>query len=169
MIESYGRPMASLNDAQVQEIRETAKRMLINAILAKGKRPEDYVITEVLPKEDLGLPNEEFKYTFTAAYDEETYIDKTVDDNKFIVIYGYTNTNANPATLMMKFYNGAAINKVLHLQSIYAQQQPYVYFDPEVWSEGDNMKITVYGNAATDDNPVLLGLVAVGKSERLTK
>ena len=166
--ESYGRIGISLKAEQMQDIREIAKQKLAEAIMAKGKRPEDYNITEILPKEDLGLSTEKFEYTFTAANDEENYVDQTVPDDKFIVVYGYTNTNANPATLVTKFYNGASIKKILHVQAAYAQQQPFMFFDPIVWSEGDSMKITLIGDSATTDNPVLLGLVATGKSQRLT-
>lgn len=167
--ESYVRAGLSLRAEQVQNIRDLAKQKLEEAIRSKGKNPADYSITDILPAEDLGLPSEEWAHTFAAANTWETFVDQKVGDEKFIVIYGYTNTSSTPVTVAAKFYNGASIMKVIHLQSVYAQQEPFAYFDPAVWAEGDSMKIELYGNAAASDNPVFLGFVAVRKGERITE
>ena len=168
-VESYARFGATLRPEQVQNMRELAKAELMKAIEAKGKNPADYAITDILPKTDLGLDNEEWKHTFSTAYVEEPFVDKTVEDEKFIVIYGYTNLSPDPKTLYFTFYKGASIDKVVHVQALYAQEEPYAYFDPEVWSEGDSMRIMLYGKAVGDDYPVFLGFVAQPKGERITK
>jgi hypothetical protein len=168
-VESYARFGMSLKPEQVQNIRELAKMKLVEAIRAKGKNPADYTITDIMPGADLGLANEEWKHTFTNAYTEEDFVNKTLEDEKFIVIYGYTNLSPDPKTLYFKFYKGASVEKVVHVQGIYAQEEPYAYFDPQVWSEGDKMRIVLYGKAAGDDYPVFLGFVAQPKGERITK
>ena len=168
-VESYARFGVSLKPEQVQSIRELAKAELVKAIEAKGKHPEDYTITDILPKTHLGLDSEEWKHSFTTAYEEEAFVDKTLEDEKFIVLYGYTNLSPDPKTLYFKFYKGASIDKVVHVQGLYVQEEPYAYFDPEVWSEGDRMKIMLYGKATGDDYPVFLGFVAQPKGERITK
>lgn len=168
-VESYARFGLSLRPEQIQNIREVAKAALEEAIRAKGKNPADYTITDILPKTDLGLTNEEWKHTFATAYTEEDFVNKTLEDEKFIVLYGYTNLSPDPKTLYFKFYKGASVEKVVHVQAAYIQEEPIVYFDPQVWAEGDKMKIVLYGKATGDDYPVFLGLVAQVKGERITK
>jgi len=168
-VESYARLGLSLKEEQVQNIRELAKSELAKAIKAKGKNPADYTITDIMPKTDLGLANEEWKHSYSAAYTEEDFVDKTLEDEKFIVIYGYTNLSPDPKTLYFKFYKGASVEKVVHVQSAYIQEVPIVYFDPQVWSEGDKMRIALYGKDTGDDYPVFLGFVAQPKGERITK
>ena len=167
-VESYARFGATLKPEQVQDIRELAKAKLAEAIRAKGKNPADYTIIDLFPS-DLGLANEEWSHTYSAANTEEDFANITVPDEKFIAIYGYTNTSDSPATLYAKFYKGASVEKIVHFQATYAQQEPFAYFDPQVWSEGDRLKIVIYGNAAATDNPVFLGFVAVPKGEKITK
>ena len=168
MATSYGREGFTLRADQIQSIRDKAIEALKNAIIAKGKRPEDYDYVNILPKDDLGLTNDEFKHTFTAAYTDEEYVNRTLGDDEFITIYGYTNINSSPVTLKLSFYNGVSLKKIVHVQASYAQQEPYVFFEPEVWAEGEVMKIEIYGNAASDDYPILLGIVAKPKGSRLS-
>jgi len=167
-VESYARFGATLKPEQVQDIRELAKSKLADAIRAKGKNPADYTIIDLFPS-DLGLANEEWSHTYSAANTEEDFANITVPDEKFIAIYGYTNTSDSPATLYAKFYKGASVEKIVHFQATYAQQEPFAYFDPQVWSEGDRLRIVIYGNATATDNPVFLGFVAVPKGEKITK
>jgi len=167
-VESYARFGTSLREDQIQNIRELAKSKLADAIRAKGKNPADYTIIDLFPS-DLGLSTEEWSHTYSAANTEEEFANLTVPDEKFIAIYGYTNTNSSPITLYAKFYKGASVEKIVHFQAVYAQEEPFAYFDPQVWSEGDRLKIVIYGNAAATDNPVFLGFVAVPKGEKITK
>jgi len=169
MAESYIRAGMSLEKSQIQSLREQAKEALKDAIMNKGKHPEDYTITDILPAEDLGFPNEKWEYTFSNADEWETLVDQKLPDEKFIVFYGYTNTASDPATLAVRFYKGASIEQILHTQGIYAQKEPFAYFEPIVWAEGDQMKVELYGKAAATDEPVFLGFVATRKGARLTK
>jgi len=167
-VESYVRPAKSLREDQIQAIRERAKAVLEDLIRKKGKKPEDYVFRDILPATDLGLPNEEWKHTFSAAYTEETYVEKTLGDDRFIVIYGYANTNSTPVTLYAKLQNGVRVEKVIHFQHVYAYDEKVCYFDPVGWAESETIKIVLYGNAAADDYPVFIGLIAEPKGETVS-
>lgn len=165
--ESYVR--TALQKPQIQKIREMAKEELEKAIRAKGKNPEDYIITDILPKDDLGLANNEWKHTFSAAYTEETWINKTLDDDVFMTFYGYANASAVPKTLYVKYMRGASTEKVFHVQHVYTQMEPIAYHEPITYSESDTLKVLLYGNATGEDYPILLGLVAMPRSKRITK
>jgi len=167
-VESYARPLASLREEQIQVFRERAKRVLEELIGKKGKNPKDYVFRDLLPKTDLGLTNEEWKHTYSAAYTEEDMVSKTLDDDRFIVIFGYTNTSPDPKTLYFKLLNGVNVEKVIHVQHLYVYEVPEGYFDPVGWAEGEKITIKVYGNATGDDYPVFIGLIAEPKGETVS-
>jgi hypothetical protein len=140
--------------------RETAVRKLTEAITARGKKPDAYVIRDILPKTDLGLANEEWKITYTSAYTWETKINLTLPEDKFIVIFGFQNNATNPLTLAVKFYKDVIPIEVIQVESLYTYDEPIGFFTPLVWSESETLKVEFYGRAAGDDYPVLRGFVA---------
>jgi len=167
-VESYGRLGITLRPEQIQTFREEAKRKLEDAIRASGKSPADFDIAPIMPKTDLGLTNEEWKHTFSSAYTEENYVSQTLGDNVFLVLYGYTNHNSTPHTLYFELKKNQSVEKVVHVQETFSMDEPYVFFDPVVFSEGDTVTIVLYGNAAADDYPVFLGFIAKPKGHILT-
>jgi len=165
---SYVRPAGTLKIEDIQGFRTRAKELLTQLIAKKGKNVANYTIRDILPKTDLGEANEEWKHSYAAAYTEETFINKTLDDDRFLVLYGYTNNGGLPKTLYLYMYRGAAPIKLIHVQHLYAQEEPTGYFEPEGWAEKETVTVKVYGNATGDDYPVLLGLFAEPKEEKVT-
>jgi len=153
-------PMAEIKLEDVIRARTVAVDYLKDAIKARGKSPDAYVIRDVLPKTDLGLANEEWKISYTSAYTWESKIDKTMEEDKFIVIFGYQNHSAAPKTLAIKFYKDVTPIEVIQVENLYAHEEKIGFFTPMVWSESEKIKVEFYGNAAGDDNTVFRGFVA---------
>jgi hypothetical protein len=118
------------------------------------------VIRDILPKDDLGLTNNEWKVSYTGAYGWEAKISLTLPEDKFVAFYGYQNNSAAPKTLALKFYKDTIPVEVIQVENLYTYAEPVGFFTPMGWAESEGLKIEFYGNAAGDDYPVLRGLVA---------
>ncbi len=153
-------PMKEIELKTVITNRDMAVKKLKEAIAARGKKPEAYVIRDILPKTDLGFANEEWKISYTSAYAWETKVNLTLPEDKFIVLFGFHNNAANPLTLAIKFYKDVIPIEVVQVENLYAYDEPIGFFTPLVWSESETLKIEFYGKAAGDDYPVLRGFVA---------
>jgi len=156
----YVIPFKEVRLEDVIRAREESRNLLQEAIRARGKKPEAYVIRDILPKTDLGLANEEWKVSYTSGYAWEKKIDLTLPEDKFIVFFGYQNNAANPLTLAIKFYKDVIPIEVIQVENLYSYDEPIGFFTPVAWSESETLKIEFYGRAAGDDYPVLRGLVA---------
>jgi len=157
---TYIVPWEELEVEDLKEKRKEALALLEEEIRAVGKSPEDFIFRDILPKTDLGLTNEEWKISYTAAYTEEKKVDVTLPGNKFIVFYGYTNNSADPKTLYVKWFDGAVPIAVVQVEKLYSYANPIGYYDPFVFREEKVLRIYFYGKAAGDDWPVLRGIVA---------
>lgn len=156
---SIGRPIDYMDLDTMERYREKAISLLEQMIRSKGKEPSDYVIRDILPKTDLGFAQEEWKVSYSSAYTEETLVDITLKE-KFVAIYGYTNLNPQPKTVVLKFKKGVDVLYLLNVQPLYIFEKPVCYFDPIGYGENDQMIVTGIANATGTDNPVLLGVVA---------
>ena len=165
---SYAKPVSGLTVQMQQEFKQKAVELLQSLIRKKGKDPADFVIRDVLPKTDLGLTNEEWSHSFSAAYTEETYFTKTLDDDNFLVIYGYANNYPTPKTLYMKLVRGSVPIKIVHTQAIHLQEVPMAFFEPEGWMEGEKITVYVYGDSTGTDKPIPLSLFAEPKEETIS-
>ncbi len=154
-------PMAEIELGDIIKARTTSVNLLREAIKARGKDPNSYVVRDLLPKTDLGLANEEWKITYTAAYTWETKINVApIPEDKFIVLFGFQNNAASPKTLALKFYKDVTPIEVIEVENLYTYDQPIGFFTPLIWSESETLRIDAYGNSAGDDYPVLRGFVA---------
>jgi len=146
--------------SELIKARQEASDLLVEAIRARGKRPEEYVIRDVLPKTDLGLSNEEWKISYTAAYTWETKVNKKLPEDNFGAFYGFQNNAANPLTLAVKFYKDVIPVEVIQVENVYTYREPIGFFTPLVWSESETLKVEMYGKASGNDFPVIRGLWA---------
>jgi hypothetical protein len=157
---TYIVPFKEMRFEDILRARQEAQNLLVEAIRARGKKPEEYVIRDILPKTDLGLANEEWRISYTAAYTWETKINVSLPEDKFIVIYGVAVYSATPKTTAIKFYKDVTPIQVIEIEKLYAYSERIGFFTPLVWSESETLKVEFYGNAAGDDNIVLLGFAA---------
>ena len=164
---SYVIPADELEVVDLKGIRAEALELLRDLIKSVGKSPEDYDIRDVLPKTDLGLASETWKISYSAAETWEKKVDLSLPENKFIVFYGYANKSASPKTVAIKFYSGAVPIRVFQVEKIYVKEQPFGYFKPFGFKEGEKLIIEFYGKEAGDDEPMLLGFVAELKGTTL--
>lgn len=158
-----------LRDEDVKKYREAAVNLLKAMIASVGKNPDEYIFRDILPSTDLGLASDDWSISYAAANTEETKINKTLEENKFIAFYGYTNLSANPKTVWVKFYKGSEPIDVFHVQKLYSKDDPTGLFPPIGYKEGDVTKVSFYGNAAGTDRPVLLGVVAERRGVTVTR
>jgi hypothetical protein len=140
--------------------RQEAARILTELIKARAKKPEAYVIRDILPKTDLGLANEEWRISYTSAYTWEAKVTKTLSEDTFVVFYGFQNNAADPKTLAIKFYKDITPIEVIQVENLYTYGEPIGFFTPLGWCESETLKIEFYGKAAGDDFPVLRGFWA---------
>jgi hypothetical protein len=153
-------PARELRLETIIQARDEAVRILQDLIRTRGKDPRAYVIRDILPKTDLGLSNEEWKISYTSAYTWEDKVDKTLEEDKFLVIFGYQNNSATPKTTAIKFYKDVVPIEVVQVENLYTYDEPIGFFTPLAWSESERIKIEFYGNSAGDDYVILRGFVA---------
>jgi hypothetical protein len=152
------------------KVRQDAIRMLGDLVRARGKRPEDFVVRDILPKTDLGLANEEWKITYASAYAWETKINVTLPENKFVVLFGYQNNAPSPKTLAVRLFRNVEPLDVIEVEQLYTYaENPIGFFAVLGWMESDKLQVDFYGNAAGDDYPVLRGLVAEPAKATITR
>jgi len=164
---AYIVPKNEMKFEDLLKAREASVNLLKSLIKDRGKSPDGYVIRDILPKTDLGLTNEEWKISYTAAYTWETKIDKTLEDDKFIVLYGYQNNSAVPRTTAIKFFVDVRPIEVIEVENLYTYMEPIGFFTPLGWSEGEVLRIDFIGNSTGDDYVVLRGFVAERKSKTI--
>ena len=135
----------------------------------KYKRPEDYVIRDLLPT-DLGLSSDVWSHTYSAATTDENIVSKTLDDDRFVVIYAVANASASPLTTKLTFYRGSIPIKIYGLEDMYIEDVPKKFLDePLVWSEGEKIVIKGYASATGDDKIIFKGYIAEPKGETIGK
>jgi hypothetical protein len=165
----YVVPFKELELATIIRARDASAQMLRDAIRARGKNPEAYVIRDILPKADLGLANEEWKISYTAPYTWETKIELTLPEDKFVVLYGVAfRRGTTPKTLAIKFYKDVNPIAVVQLENLFAFDEMIGFFGPFAWGEAETLKVEFYGNAAGDDYVVFRGFVAELKRKTIT-
>jgi hypothetical protein len=165
----YVVPFKELELATIIKARDASVQMLRDAIRARGKNPDAYVIRDILPKTDLGLTNEEWKIKYTSAYTWETMVNLTLPEDKFIALYGVAfKKGTTPKTLAIKFYKDVNPIAVIQVESLFAFDEMIGFFGPLVWGEAETLKVEIYGSAAGDDYVVLRGFVAELKRKTIT-
>jgi len=154
-------PKQELTVEEIMEIETaTVEKLLEIAAKQTGIAKEELVVREIMPKTDLGLTNEEWKISYTAAYTEERKVNITLPKNKFIAFFGATNLSAVPKTLYVGFATPAKRVDNWHFSKIYSYNNPVGYAkEPVIFVGGKTMHLWFYGNATGDDLPELKGIV----------
>jgi hypothetical protein len=168
-VPKYAVPFKEVELRTIIQGRDVAVKTLEDAIKNRGKRPDAYVVRDILPKTDLDLANEEWKISYGSAYTWETKVNLTLPEDKFVVLFGVAfRKGATPKTLAIKFYKDVNPIGVIQVENLYAYDEPVGFFGPLVWSEAEGLRIEFYGNAAGDDYVVLRGFVAELKRKTIT-
>lgn len=164
---SLSAPSAELDKPQVDNIKARAIDLLKKAIAARGKNPDDFIIRDLLPT-DLGASNDEWKVSYASAYTDTTIFNTTLPEDKFIVIFGVANGDANPGTTKLKFWVGTVPARIISLQDVYVEEVPKKYFDPIIWIESQALKIEGYSNRTGDEVLIFKGYVAEPKGKNVS-
>ena len=166
MVKSLSAPVGEVEKPEIKALISTARARLEAAIKEKGKDPKDYDFIDLMPS-DLGLTNDEWKHTYSNAYTYESLVNKTLDDDVFVAIYAIYNRSGTPVTTKVRFWRGSIPIKEFYLEDMYVEDVPKKYIDPEVWSEGEVIKIEGYATSATEDRVGFAGIKAVSKGKVL--
>ena len=172
-VASYVLGSDALKDEEKKLLREKAIEALMTAIQAKGKNPADYIIRDVLPKDDLGMSDNKWEETLDTAGAWNTVINHTLGDDEFIVIFGVGNNNDNPVATAMKIFRGATPIYLVELEKLYVKQEPEGYFtNPLVFRESDKLVVQLYlpsgVTTPANEKVFLLALKAEPKGEVVT-
>ena len=170
---SYTLASDELRDEEKKMLREKAIEALMNAIRSKGKNPADYVIRDILPKDDLGMADNKWEETLNNAGDWNNIINKTLGDDEFIVIYGVGNNNDNPVVTALRIYRGGTPIYLVELEKLYVKQEPVGYFtNPIIFAESDTLKVDLYlpsgVTTPANERVFLLALKAEPKERTIT-
>ena len=171
---SYTLASDELKDEEKKMLREKAIEALMKAITSKGKNPADYVIRDILPKDDLGMADNKWEETLNSAGAWNNIINKTLGDDEFIVIFGVGNNNkGNEVVTALRIYRGGTPIYLVELEKLYVKQEPVGYFtNPIVFSESDTLKVDLYVPSGVTtpatDRVFLLALKAEPKERTIT-
>lgn len=146
-------------EAQVEKaLKEIASREL-------GVPADQIVVRDADPETDFGLPTKAWTVTPSTANAYNTYIDKTVDDNKFVAIYGVAAVNAGNVTLI-KFSSGAKTLDIWDISQVQALQNKIkLAKTPVLVRQNTQIKIELYATSTGAVNIPLLAKVAEVKGK----
>jgi len=136
---------------------QVEKALLDIATRELGVPADQIVVRDADPEDDFGLTNKVWTVTPSSANAYNSYINKTVDDNKFVAIYGVAAVDADNVTLI-KFTSGAKtldIWDISHVQAL--QNKLRVTKSPIIVRQNTQIKIELY---ATSTDAVILPLFA---------
>jgi hypothetical protein len=144
---------------------ESLKQKLISIAISRkiAASPDELIVRDLLPQEDLGCPGE----TFTSAP-----IAKRVESNKIIGFYGVASPEGAPSDLSaVRFRTGPEGTKVINIyqfQQMFGNAFDFMgYFDEDIiYKNDDYMAIDFY---ASTSRIVLLGLVVEPKGETVNQ
>ena len=121
-----------------------------------GVPRDQLVVRDARPDEDFGLSTPEWTVT-PAAAGWVTYINKTIDDNKFVAIYGVAAVDADNVTFI-RFSSGAKTLDYWDISQVQAFQDKYkLALTPIFVRQNTQIKIELY---ATSTDAIKLPLYA---------
>lgn len=135
-----------------------------------SKRIEQ-VITRTAKPSDFELTGNTFKFSLGGT-GHDTLVDKILDDDETIAIYGFVNLSTNPTITRIVIKNGAETLADINLEDMYAHDVPEVLLDkPIVFTPKSRMVIEAYNTAtaATDETFIIKAIVAEKAGKTVTK
>jgi len=189
---SYIVPVQELKIEDVRLIEETARLAVLSELAKKlgvataadieamkarvgvagtiQELQKTLVVREILPKTDLGLTNEEWKISYTAAYTWETKVSKLIKENTCIGFYSITNLSAVPKTLFVRLGLPGLEIAIWNWEKLYTYAENVTGYtlQPVIVLGGKTLQIDFYGNATGDDFPAVRGFLCEPKGEVIT-
>ena len=136
---------------------QVEKALLDMAARELGVPADQIVVRDADPEEDFGLSTKDWTVTPATANAYNTYINKTIDDNKFVAIYGVAAVDADNVTLI-KFSSGAKVLDIWDISHTQILQNKFrITKSPILVRQNTQIKIELY---ATSTDAVKLPLFA---------
>lgn len=151
--------------SEIKSRRDDLKEALLSTAerLTKLTR-EELVVRDALPKTDLNLANEVWEATISTANNWNDWIDVTLEDQRFLAIYGIAVLSPNPITTGIRFGVGPGPTKVvdvIQFEDILVTENPVgIFEEPIVYKENQYVNIDLYGKATGKEYIALLAMVA---------
>jgi len=150
----------------VKVAADTAKNTLAKNIAGP-------IITRSANPGDFGLSGNTFEFTLGGT-GQDTLVDRTLDDDEAIAIYGFADLSTNPQITRIVIKSGAETIADLNIEDIYAHDTPEVLLDkPIVFSPKMRMVIECYntntGGTSTTEKLVIKAVVAEKAGKTVAK
>lgn len=114
------------------------------------------IITRSANPGDFGLSGNTFEFTLGGT-GTDTLVDRTLDDDEAIAIYGFTDLSTSPTITRIVIKSGAETIADLNIEDIYGHDVPEVLLDkPIVFSPKMRMVIECYNTATTSTTEKLV-------------
>lgn len=142
---------------------------LAHSTLVKQIGPD--VITRTANPSDFGLTGNTFEWSLSGT-GEDTLVDKVLDDDVAIAIYGFTSLATNPTITRIIFKSGAETIADINIEDVYAHDTPEVLLDvPIAYSPKSRMVIIAKNTAgtATTEKLVIKAVVAEKAGKTVAK
>ena len=168
----YYYPVDYLPDEEKKKIVDDAVRVAYSVGRQFIKAPE--LVDRPLQPADVGLSTVDFKFTGTTdANGKLTIVDKTLDDDEVIVIYGLANKSTSPTIMRITFETGSEKIADFQFDDMYVQDTPEILFDkPIVYSPKSRMVINIYStstSASITEELILKGIVVEKAGKNISK
>lgn len=155
-------PFGSYSSADVEDIQsardKTDDLLLERAQTALGIPEEQLVARDLDPEKDLEQSNPEYLFTGLTADSDNTIINITVDDNKFIGIYGVAINTASPNEKRLTLKSGAKTLDLIHLEGIQALEEPITVLSvPTIITQNSDFTADLWVTNNNDSKLTLLG------------
>jgi len=128
-------PVAGIIYIPVEHMSEEERYRKILDAYSKAKGLAQYIkAPEVVIRPgkpgDFGLTGNQFVFSVSAG--TNTIVDRTLDDDEAIVIYGFGNKTTSPQVVELKFKSGAETIADLHFENIYSQIRYEAFIIPPI-------------------------------------
>lgn len=130
-----------------------------------GMSKDDLVVRDADPDEDFGLSTSQWILTSTTANAYNTLVNTTVNDNRFIGIYGVGRKSGDEFTLV-KFESGAKTLDIWDSSvTDLTDTKIKVARSPVIYRQNMPCKISVYATASATIEPIILAKVCEPKGK----
>lgn len=160
-------PIEFLERGELKRVVFEAREVAYSVGKKYIKAPE--LIDRPANPKDFGLNANTFEFGFTPDTEgKATIVDRVLDDDEVIAIYGLANLSTNPTITRIVFETGSERLADIDFEQVYAHNVPEVVLDkPIVYSPKSRMRIVIYSTATAGEKTaekLVLNAVVVEKA-----
>lgn len=182
-------PEKSLSPAYIDSLRETIEKDLrAMAVNIAGGAPGDYIVRDLLPWQDLrivsagqaGVNTDYWGVGALVASTLNVYVNRVLNNDQFVAIYGVALRDTNPATLKVLLQSAGAASTFVQwsLEEMLSSDVPIAYSPEPIYYTGQKTVFVqlmpdavgkAVGADGVSDHLVLIGLMCTRTGEVVSK